>query len=112
MLATVRSSAQRGDRGAVFSGIAAMSARVERLRASGALPSPEAAALRTELARALAAARRELAPPAAAVATGVSEAAVPKRKHDRRPRAGGDRGKGHDRGGGDHAGDGGGRGGD
>ncbi len=98
-LASVRSSAQRGDRSAVLAELAAMRARITRLSESGALPAAEAAALRTGLAHALAAARRELAPPAAVVPVTVPPAPV---KHRKEHHAEGDHrsGKHRDHGGG------------
>ena len=65
ILANVRASAQRGDRAAALGALATLRARVERLESAGALPAAEAPALRTGIARAIAAAERELEPPPA-----------------------------------------------
>src|SRR5436309_860361 len=88
-LVTVRASAQRHDRGAALAELAAMRARVERLRASGGLSAAEAGALLTDIAHALAAARRELVPPAASPQV-VSVPMV--RGHGKDHHAGGERG--------------------
>jgi hypothetical protein len=89
MLANVRASAQRGDRATVLGTLAALRARVERLESAGALPAAEAPALRTGVARAIAAAERELEPPPAqtvvAARPAPPTAVVRLRTHDRHP---------------------------
>jgi|GEM_PF-5715361 len=117
MLGMVRTGAQRKNRVAVLTGLAALRARVQSLDASGALPASEAHFLRSDIAAAVAAAERELSPPAppVTVAPPVVTAPVrspdgphkhpkpPKPPHDRRDKHGpGQGGAGdHPRGGGD-----------
>ena len=63
-IAAVRTSAGRGERAAALAGLDGLRARIERLAAAGKLLRGEATALRTGVASALAAAARELQPPA------------------------------------------------
>ena len=93
ILANVRASAQRGDRAAALGALAALRARVERLESAGALPAAETPALRAGIARAIAAADRELEPPPAqtvVVARPAPPTAIvrlhPADKHPERPR--------------------------
>jgi hypothetical protein len=63
-IAAVRTSAGHDDEAAALAGLDGLRARIDRLAAAGKLPRGEAARLRTGVAQALAAAERELQPPA------------------------------------------------
>jgi hypothetical protein len=76
-IAAVRTSAGRGDRAAALAGLDGLRARIERLAAAGKLPRGEATALRAGVARALAAGRRELQPPAPVETSSGPAASIP-----------------------------------
>lgn len=96
MLAAVRGDARRGERTAALAGLGALRRRIESLSASGALPAGETQALLTGIARALAAAQRELAPPPAITEpAAAAEPPPPQHEHAREHKAQGDHGRGH-----------------
>ena len=76
-IAAVRTSAGRDEKAAALAGLDGLRARIERLAAAGKLPREEATALRTGVARALAAAGRELQQPAPVEASSGPAASVP-----------------------------------
>jgi hypothetical protein len=75
-IAAVRTSAGRGERAAAVAGLEGLRARIKRLAAAGKLAHAQEAALGTGVAQALAAARRELQPPAPIEASGAPAASA------------------------------------
>jgi hypothetical protein len=99
-LASAASASARGDRATTVDALARFKARVDRLAASDGLASDDARALRTGVSQALAAAARQLQPPAEpppAVVTTVTEPPTPpKPAHPAHPKPGPDH-KHHDK---------------